>query len=196
MFFTTQSKFTLTVFFFFRLFIARAQSLIGKIVRIADGDTITLLDSSNTQIKVRLYWIDSTEKGQNFSNVGKQFTSDLCFSKNVTIDVKDIDEYRSTMGVNWTKINGQGKWWNAIKAAVGTSLTEIIVTGLYEAVKTKLGFDDKPKTGPQPTISFGQMMYVRIPGSTYSLEFSADSITVDGIYNLKFKMVQGQGPVE
>ncbi len=32
--------------------------IIGKVVRVADGDTVTLLDSTNTQIRIRLYGID------------------------------------------------------------------------------------------------------------------------------------------
>ena len=31
-----------------------AQTLQGKVVRVADGDTITILDATNTQNKVRL----------------------------------------------------------------------------------------------------------------------------------------------
>lgn len=84
-------------------FICFSQTIQGKVVRIADGDTITLLDSSNTQIKVRLYGIDCPEKGQDFANVAKLFTSDLCFSNDVTIDVKDIDRYGRTVGIIWTK---------------------------------------------------------------------------------------------
>ena len=78
------------------------QLIKGKVVRIADGDTITILDSTKTQYRVRLYGIDCPENGQDFANVAKQFTSDLCFSKIVTVDVKDTDRYGRTVGVVWT----------------------------------------------------------------------------------------------
>ncbi|UIR54765.1 thermonuclease family protein [Sphingobacterium sp. SRCM116780] len=74
----------------------------GKVVRVSDGDTITILDSTNTQIRVRFYGIDCPEKGQDFANVARQFTSDLCFSKMVTVDVKDIDRYGRRVGIVWT----------------------------------------------------------------------------------------------
>lgn len=45
------------------------QSIKGKVVRVADGDTITILDSTNTQIRIRLYGIDCPENGQDFSNL-------------------------------------------------------------------------------------------------------------------------------
>src|SRR5690606_8684140 len=78
------------------------QVLHGKIVRVSDGDSIILLDSTNMQVRVRLYGIDCPENGQDFANVAKQLTSDLCFAKTVTVDVKDIDHYGRTVGVVWT----------------------------------------------------------------------------------------------
>lgn len=78
-----------------------SQSIQGKVVRIADGDTITILDSTKLQIRVRLYGIDCPENGQDFANVAKKFTSDLCFSKQVTVDVKDVDRYGRTVGIVW-----------------------------------------------------------------------------------------------
>jgi len=80
-----------------------SQSITGKVIRVADGDTVTLLDSTNTQIRIRLYGIDCPENGQDFANVAKKFTSDLCFSKIITVDIKDIDRYGRTVGVIWVQ---------------------------------------------------------------------------------------------
>lgn len=80
-----------------------SQSIKGKVIRIVDGDTVTLLDSTNTQIRIRLYGIDCPENGQDFANVAKKFTSDLCFSKIITVDVKDIDRYGRTFDIVWTQ---------------------------------------------------------------------------------------------
>ena len=49
---------------------AHAETLLGKIINVADGDTITILD--NTQHKIRLTGIDAPEKRQAFGNVSKQ----------------------------------------------------------------------------------------------------------------------------
>lgn len=81
--------------------VATFSQITGKVVRIADGDTLTLLDTTNTQIRIRLFGIDCPENGQDFANVAKKFTSDLCFSKIITVDVKDIDRYGRTVGVVW-----------------------------------------------------------------------------------------------
>ncbi|MFN0214919.1 MAG: thermonuclease family protein [Saprospiraceae bacterium] len=64
---------------------ARLPSLTGKCVGIADGDTITVLDASNQQHKIRLAHIDCPERKQAFSQEAKSFTSDFCFGKTVQI---------------------------------------------------------------------------------------------------------------
>lgn len=41
-----------------------ADTLTGRVVGISDGDTITLVDATEVQFKIRLSGIDSPEKGQ------------------------------------------------------------------------------------------------------------------------------------
>jgi len=60
------------------------------------------LDSTNNQIRIRLYGIDCPENGQDFANVAKKFTSEMCFQKYVCVDVKDIDRYGRTLGIVFT----------------------------------------------------------------------------------------------
>lgn len=48
-----------------------------KVVGIADGDTVTVLDVDKMQHKVRLTGIDATEKKQSFGNRSKQSLSDM-----------------------------------------------------------------------------------------------------------------------
>ncbi|MGH8502559.1 MAG: thermonuclease family protein [Gammaproteobacteria bacterium] len=43
---------------------ALADTLTGRVVKIADGDTLTLLDASNSQHKIRLSGIDAPERAQ------------------------------------------------------------------------------------------------------------------------------------
>lgn len=65
--------------------IALAATYTGRVVGISDGDTITVLDSSNTQHKVRLAGIDAPEKGQAFGQRSKEHLSDLVFGKAVRL---------------------------------------------------------------------------------------------------------------
>ena len=74
-----------------------AESIEGKVVSVADGDTITVLEN-DTPIKVRLYGVDAPEKAQDFGTVSRKFTSDLCFGQEVSVDVTDTDRYGRKVG--------------------------------------------------------------------------------------------------
>lgn len=82
-----------------------ADTITGRVVGVADGDTITLLDQNHTQYKVRLAGIDAPEKRQAFGNVSKKSLSDLVFDKQVTVDWKKLDRYGRTVGK--VLLNGQ-----------------------------------------------------------------------------------------
>ncbi|MCB2141137.1 thermonuclease family protein [bacterium] len=72
--------------------------IVGKVVGVADGDTITVLEN-RTQYKIRLYGIDTPESHQDFGNRAKQFTSDLVYGKQVRVVTKDIDRYGRIVGM-------------------------------------------------------------------------------------------------
>jgi micrococcal nuclease len=78
--------------------IADAQTITGKVVGVADGDTITVLQD-HTQYKIRLYGIDTPESGQDFGNRAKQFTSSMVFGKQVQVIQKDMDRYGRVVGM-------------------------------------------------------------------------------------------------
>ena len=77
---------------------AIAQTVTGKVVGIADGDTLTLLTPERTQLKVRLDGIDAPEEGQEFSAASKRALSDLTAGKTVTLQVSGTDRYQRTLG--------------------------------------------------------------------------------------------------
>jgi endonuclease YncB( thermonuclease family) len=68
----------------------------GKVVAVADGDTITVL-REHEQIKVRLNEIDAPEKAQAFGNRSKQSLSELCFDKTATLADQGKDRYGRTL---------------------------------------------------------------------------------------------------
>jgi micrococcal nuclease len=70
----------------------------GKIVGVTDGDTVKLLTADFTEIKVRLEGIDCPEKNQAFGQKAKQYASDLCFDKQVTLQKTGEDKYGRTLG--------------------------------------------------------------------------------------------------
>lgn len=70
----------------------------GKVVAVADGDTITVLRDKE-QVKIRLIEIDAPEKAQAFGNKSKQSLSDLCFNKTATLADKGKDRYGRTLAL-------------------------------------------------------------------------------------------------
>lgn len=80
---------------------ASAETISGRVVGIADGDTITVVDSTKTQHKIRLAGIDAPEKAQAFGNVAKQRMSDMVFGKEVRVDDRKKDKYKRTIGRVW-----------------------------------------------------------------------------------------------
>lgn len=75
-----------------------AETITGRVVAIADGDTITVLDSSNAQHKIRLSGIDAPEKKQAFGRRSTQVRSDLLFDHQVQVESTKVDRYKRLIG--------------------------------------------------------------------------------------------------
>lgn len=74
------------------------KTITGKIIGVSDGDTVTLLDSTNTRHRIRLDAIDAPESGQAYGKKSKQYLSDLIFGKVVSIEYKKKDQYGRILG--------------------------------------------------------------------------------------------------
>lgn len=75
-----------------------ADTLNGRIVGVSDGDTVTILDDTNTRWKIRLLGIDAPEKKQAFGNRSKQSLSALVFNRQVVVEYSKKDKYGRTVG--------------------------------------------------------------------------------------------------
>lgn len=64
----------------------------GKVVAIADGDTVTVL-MNNAQYKLRLAEIDTPERAQPYGSKAKEVLSGLVFGKEIIAKVEDMDRY-------------------------------------------------------------------------------------------------------
>lgn len=58
-----------------------AAAFLATVISISDGDTLTVLNESKQQIKIRLAEIDAPEAKQPFGTRSKQSLSELCFGK-------------------------------------------------------------------------------------------------------------------
>jgi endonuclease YncB( thermonuclease family) len=91
------------------------QTLSGRVVAIADGDTITVLDSTDTQHRIRLVGIDAPELDQSFGSQSKQNLSEMIFGKEVTVLYQKTDQYGRMVG----KILLEGKDINLEQVKAG-----------------------------------------------------------------------------
>jgi endonuclease YncB( thermonuclease family) len=96
--------------------LARAELLHGKVVAIADGDTLTVLDAAKNQHKIRLSGIDAPEKRQPFGSRSKENLSRLVFDKEVMVDWQKRDRFNRIVGK--VLVNGQDVNIEQIKAGV------------------------------------------------------------------------------
>lgn len=75
-----------------------AGEITGRVVQVADGDTITVLDSSKTQHKVRLAGIDAPERNQAFGQRSRESLADMVAGKAVIVETTKRDRYGRSVG--------------------------------------------------------------------------------------------------
>lgn len=98
---------------------ARENVLTGYVVSVADGDTITVLDASRQQHKIRLAGIDAPEKKQPFGDRSRQNLAAMVFNKTVDVEWGKQDRYGRTLGkvmvngvdANLEQIKAGLAWW-------------------------------------------------------------------------------------
>ena len=71
-----QTTLVFVLLLIFQLATVDANEIKGKVVSIADGDTVTVLDAEKVQHKIRLQGIDAPEKAQAFGTKSKERLSE------------------------------------------------------------------------------------------------------------------------
>ena len=77
---------------------AGKQILTGRVVSVADGDTVTVLDANEIQHRIRLEGIDAPEKRQAFGSRSKESLAAMIFGKDVTVVYGKTDQYGRLVG--------------------------------------------------------------------------------------------------
>ena len=86
----------ITLLFFSLL--SLAEELIGKVIKVSDGDTITVLDINNQKHKIRLKGIDAPESQQVYGDISTQSLSELVYDKEVLVTWDKKDKYYRILG--------------------------------------------------------------------------------------------------
>lgn len=99
--------------------LAAAETLFGRVVRVSDGDTVTLLDGLHQEHRIRLSGIDAPEKSQAFGQLSKAALSALVFGMEVRAECGKRDRYRrelckilvNGLDVNLEQVRSGMAWW-------------------------------------------------------------------------------------
>lgn len=75
-----------------------ADELSGRVIDVASGDSITIVDANNTELKVRLSGIDAPEKQQPFGLESRKSLTDLVYGKEVTVNWIKRDYHKRVVG--------------------------------------------------------------------------------------------------
>lgn len=77
-----------------------------KVIKVYDGDTITIINENNEKEKIRLYGISARELNQEYGQEAKNYLQNLILNKNIDVFVHYQDEYERTVAeIYLDKIN-------------------------------------------------------------------------------------------
>ena len=91
----------------------------GRVVRVADGDTVSLLDSNNEQHRIRLYGIDAPESGQPHGDRAREALAGMVAGRQLGVVVVETDDYGRLVGtlyadgrnINLALVQQGHAWW-------------------------------------------------------------------------------------
>lgn len=75
-----------------------ASAFPAKVIKISDGDTITVLTEDKRQVRVRLFGVDTPEKSQARGRQAADFTKSVSALQMVDIQEMDVDRYGRLVG--------------------------------------------------------------------------------------------------
>ena len=81
-----------------------AETFKGRVVKVADGDTITVLDAANVQHRIRLDKIDAPEKAQPFGDASRKHLAMFVAGKIVEVEWTKKDKYGRILGTVWAML--------------------------------------------------------------------------------------------
>lgn len=70
---------------------ARAEQLVGKVIGVADGDTLTLLTADRRQHKIHLAGIDAAERGQQGAHAAKESLAGFAYEREARAECRGVD---------------------------------------------------------------------------------------------------------
>ena len=127
---------------------AMAETLIGQVTRVVDGDTIVLKDS-HQEYRIRLIEIDAPESKQAYGSKSKRALSNKIAGQQVRVEYHSKDKYKRILGEIFLKSENINYWmvknghaWQYLKYSDSKALAK----AQANAQQRRLGLwaDDNP----------------------------------------------------
>lgn len=137
-------------------FLAQAETYPARVVGVHDGDTVTVLDGTRAQHKIRLAGIDAPELRQPFGQRARQYLADQVFSRDVVLDCGKMDWRNKRevcvillagQDINLQQVEAGLAWWyRAYSRDQTPAQRKDYAAAETEARETRLGLwaDDNP----------------------------------------------------
>jgi endonuclease YncB( thermonuclease family) len=98
---------------------SRGQQLIGRAVKVTDGDTLKLRTSDRREYTIRLHGIDAPEHDQPYGNASSAALARMIINREIKVRVEDIDRYARLVGtvefdgdnINLAMVRDGHAWW-------------------------------------------------------------------------------------
>lgn len=129
----------------------------GHVVKVIDGDTLTVADAAGKRHTVRLASIDAPEKRQPFWLVSRQHLRELADGLSVTVEYDKLDRYGRMIAkvrvgaadINFAQIKAGLAWhYTAYARDQTTSERALYRTAQHEASDARLGLWSDPEPRP------------------------------------------------
>lgn len=129
-----------------------AFDLRGRVVRVADGDTLSVLDSSGEQHKIRLYGIDSPELAQAGGRAAKDALAALSDQQPAGVVMVERDDYGRVVGtvyvgdtnLNLAQVSAGQAWWYRFHAPHERALEAAETSAREQKLGLWAGDDPQP----------------------------------------------------
>ena len=120
----------------------------GKVIKVVDGDTFDILDSSFKTIRIRMNGIDAPEKKQAFGESSRKQLASLCAGKVVRIVKYSTDRNKRWIADSYVdgislshRMVEEGMAWHFTKYSSDTSLAKL----QQQACAKKIGLWSDPQ---------------------------------------------------
>lgn len=191
--------------------VSMAQSIVGTVSRVSDGDTLHL-QTPEGKYKIRFYGIDAPETSQEYGLESKMFVAERVLGERVKVDVVATDRYGRKVGkiyygygygkyLNKKVVEAGYAWWYEHYAREDVDLKEAesharkYKAGLWRGINPEAPWDYRRQkregSKKRRTASLDRVVYVTKSGKKYHRSGCEYLKSVAGSYTIKEAEAKG-----